>query len=277
MRRLALLALVLFVSSSCSWSRQHRRASNLMAYLYPEGAEAPRAAGAGVDLQLPLRLGIAFVPPDANRAGYRWSVAPADLEREMLDILRRTFQGREWVKEIVPIPSTYLMPGGGFDNLDQISRMFNVDVVALISVDQIQSSDPGRLSFLYLSILGAYTLPLDRNDTRTLIDVAVFHVPSRTFLLRAPGTSHIAGRSTAVEVTETLRDKSAQGLKLATEDAAKNLDAEVTNFKTSIARGERTDVDIITGSGESVRRSGAIGIVEALLAMAVALALVIRR
>ena len=66
----------------------------------------------------------------------------------------------------------------------------DVDVVALVSVDQLQSSDPGRLSFLYLSVIGAYTLPLDRNDTRTLIDAAVFHVPSRALLLRAPAPPH---------------------------------------------------------------------------------------
>jgi rhombotail lipoprotein len=210
-----------------------------MSYLYPEGARAPEAASGAVSLQLPLRLGIAFVPGDEKYGSGAWSdtIGPADLEKDMLEVLKHSFQGKEWVREIVPIPSQYLMAGGGFANLDQVARLYKTDVIALISVDQLQSSDPGRLSFLYLSIIGAYTLPLDRNETRTLIDVAAFHVPSRTFLLRAPGTSRIEGHSTAVEVAETLRNKSMKGLREAMDDAAKNLETEVASFKASVAVG----------------------------------------
>ncbi|HEX8154973.1 MAG TPA: rhombotarget lipoprotein [Thermoanaerobaculia bacterium] len=275
MRRLVLLALVLLVATSCSFSRNVRRSSNLMSYLYPNGAEAP-PAGSDVALKLPLRLGIAFVPAGGVNS-YGDAIAPADVEREMLDVLKKSFSGREWVSQIVTIPSTYLMPGGGFENLDQVARMYNVDVIGLASVDQIQSSDPGRLSFLYLSVVGAYTLPLDHNDTRTLIDVAVFHVPSRTFLLRAPGTSHVEGHSTAVEVGETLREKSVKGLRLAMQDVTKNLDAEVNAFKASVISGERKDVDIVTRSGESVRRSGAFTWLEAAIALLLVAAILLRQ
>lgn len=267
MRR-ALALVLLFLAAGCSYSRHVQRRSNLMAYLYPVGDVEPKQA-TNAALQLPLRLGIAFVP--ADRSGYAYgavsNIAPADVERDLLEIVKRSFAGREWVKEIVVIPSNYLAPGGGFENLDQVSRMFGTDVIALASVDQMQSSNPRRLSFLYLSVIGAYVLPLDKNDTRTLIDVAVFHVPSRTFLLRAPGSSHITGSSTAVDVMPTLADKSNRGMKLAMEDVSKNLDDEVKRFKASVASGERTDVDIITKEGQSVRRSGSFGWIEALIAL----------
>jgi rhombotail lipoprotein len=269
---------VLLLLTGCSFQRNIRRSSNLMNYLYPVGEGTPREA-TDVALQLPLRLGITFVPADSS--SNRWiggpGVAPADIERDLLEIVKKSFTGREWVREIVVIPSGYLTPGGGFQNLDQISKMFNVDVIALASVDQIQSSNPRRMSFLYLTIVGAYVLPLDKNDTRTLIDVAVFHVPSRTFLLRAPGQSHITGSSTAMDVYPTLADKSKRGLTLAMQDVSKNLDDEVKRFKASIASGERRDVDIITTKGESVRKSGSFSWLEAAAALLLAGVLLLAR
>ena len=270
MRRLGILIVVLLVVTACSFSRNVHRRSNLMAYLYPKSDVAPPLSS-NVALQLPLKLGIAFVPAEYG------GVVPADVEHDLLEIVKKTFQGREWVREIAVIPSSYLTPAGGFDNLEQISRMFGTDVIALASVDQLQSSDPGRMSFLYLSIIGAYVLPLDRNDTRTLIDVAVFHVPTRTFLLRAPGQSHITGHSTAVDVHTTLADKSNRGMTLAMQDVSKNLDEEVKRFKASIASGERKDVDIITSKGESVRTSGSFRWLEAIAALLLAAVLFARR
>ena len=81
-------------------------------------------------------------------------------EKKLLDIVRKTFEGRDWVKEIVVIPSTYLTPRGGFDNLDQIAQMYGVDVIALASVDQIQYVNQNQIA--YLSIVGSYFLPLEK-------------------------------------------------------------------------------------------------------------------
>ena len=270
-RSIALLVVPLLLLTACSYSRQTRRTSNLMAYLYPDRSDAP-IPSAGARLQLPLRVGVAFVPatsPQRMYAPAEQGIAPAELESRLVDILKKTFTGRDWVTNIVTIPSSYLVPGGGFENLEHVARLFNVDVVALVSVDQLQSSDPGRLSFLYISVIGAYTLPLDRNDTRTLIDAAVFHVPSRTLLLRAPGVSHIEGRSTAVDVHANLREKSVVGLQRAMADLSKTLDTEVGRFKESVIAGERSDVDIIARSGTSIRTSGSFGWWELLGALAV--------
>jgi len=188
--------------TGCSFSRQEHRRSNLMSYLYPNAAEAPQPSAQGIRLRLPMRVGIAFVPLDAKSAQFHGvdSALPGTSEQRLLSVVKDAFRSRDWVKEVVVIPSNYLTPGGGFANLDQLSQMFGVDVIALVSVDQFQSSDPYPISFLYLSIVGAYVLPLDHNDTRTLIDAAVFYVPARAFLLRAPGQSQITGHATAVGV-----------------------------------------------------------------------------
>jgi rhombotail lipoprotein len=256
----ALLGLVLWFG--CSFARQVHRRSSLMSYLYPKAAEAPQPSAQGVRLRLPLRVGIAFVPPSEaafGRFGGMEAVLPGTVEKRLLNVLRDAFKSRDWVKEVVVIPSTYLTPGGGFTNLEQVSQMFGVDVIALVSVDQFQSSDPYPISFLYLSIVGAYVLPLDHNDTRTLIDAAVFYVPARRFLLRAPGQSRITGHSTAVDVNESMRERSVKGLSMAMTDLSVNLSKEVDTFKQDIISGERNDVDVINKQGTSIRTSGSIG------------------
>lgn len=252
-RALALVLPIILLVSGCFTSSQRRRSSSLMDFLYPKAVDAPPLGNA--QLQLPLRIGIAFVPVQSQ--GYGWNVdIPADTEQRLLGIVRKSFQGRDWVKDIQIIPSSYLRAGGGFENLDQLSRIFGTDVVVLASIDQIQNNDPTPLSFLYLSIVGAYVLPLDRNETRTMVDAAAFHVPSRTFLLRAPGTSRIRGLSTGVGVNENLREASLKGFTEAFAEVSKNLDREVENFKAQVIAGERSDVDVINKSGESIRKSG---------------------
>src|SRR5439155_18521897 len=156
----------------------------------------------------------AFRPPVPIRGRYSTdfrSVFPPDSEARLLSIVKKAFQGRDWVGNIVVIPSSYLMAHGGFENLDQVAHMMNVDVIALASLDQLQVSNPRRAQFLYVSVIGAFLLPLDRNETRTMIDAAVFHVPSRMLLLRAPGVSSVTGSSTALDIQAKLDERSLKG------------------------------------------------------------------
>lgn len=278
-QRTALLAICALLCA-CMSSREVQRRSNLMAYLYPDATAAPAPAPGTARLQLPLRIGIAFVPPEPTTRPHMQEVQdlfPPDAERRLVDIVRKSFEGRDWVSKIQMIPSEYLVRRGGFANLDQVARLMNVDVIALVSVDQLQTSDPRRTSFLYLSVLGAYVLPLDRNETRTLIDAAVFYVPTRTFLLRAPGVSSVTGSSTAMDVEASLRERSYRGFEMAMSELARNLNSEVDSFKQSIASNARADVDIVTAEGKSVRQGGDFGSTEALVAAAIAIAVALRR
>jgi rhombotail lipoprotein len=272
-------AVFVLVLAGCATSRQVQRRSNLMSYLYPEasGPQTPNPAGAR--LQLPLRIGLAFVPPDRGQSRYAEDFRasfPAATETQLLNIVKRNFQGRDWVSDIVVIPSSYLVARGGFSNLEQVARLMNVDVVALASIDQLQVSNPRRASFLYLSIIGAYVLPLDKNETRTMIDVAAFHVPSRTFLLRAPGTNVITGTSAAMDVDAKLEERSVKSFEMAMADLSKNLSVEVDQFKAAVASGQVKNVDIVTKEGKSVRGGGSFGWLGAAVAL-LALALVMRK
>ncbi|WP_243287424.1 rhombotarget lipoprotein [Geothrix terrae] len=249
----AALALLTFLG--CNTPETHVRRSSLMDYLYPKEKAAPMPNPAGARLKLPLKLGVAFVPGGTASWRVQNLMAPGQ-EKQLLDVVKQSFKDRPWISEIKLVPSAYLRPGGGFENMDQVARMYGVDVMALVSVDQVQNTDPRWYSFTYLSIVGAYVLPGDANDTNTLIDAAVYDVASHTFLLRAPGQSQVKGSSTWAYREKQLREHSAKGLELAMTDLAKNLDAEVGAFKAEVARGERKDVDVVDRQGVSLRQSG---------------------
>ncbi len=211
-------------------SRQSRYASSVVEYLYPEKevAEVPAIP----HLSLPLHVGIAFVPEsagrqDTNRLG----------GKEKMDLMERIsaeFRTLPFVKAIDSIPADYLIKGGGFTNLDQIKTMYGVDVIVLVSYDQVQHTDEGMLSLLYWTIVGAYTIKGEKNDTSTMIDAVVYDISSRKMLFRAPGTSHIKGSSTLVNLSEQLRSDSLNGFHVAADDLAKNLKLELDRFKNKI-------------------------------------------
>jgi len=144
------------------------------------------------------------------------------------------FKALPFVKSIDIIPSSYLMPRGGFANLDQIQSMFGVDVVALVSYDQVQFNDQSRLSLTYLTVVGAYLVNGEKNETRTLMDAVVYDIKSRKMLFRAPGVSSVKGTAAPINLSEELRKDSQKGFELAAVDLKTNLTQQLEQFKTKV-------------------------------------------
>ncbi len=208
-----------------------------MQFLYPDTVNYVENV-AVPELALPLRVGVAFVPPGGERrAGYSYSAAtditPAE-QRRLLENVADKFRALPFVAEIQVIPTAYLRPGGGFANLDQIRAMFGVDVVALVAYDQVQFTDENFLSLAYWTIVGAYIVQGEKNDTQTLMDATVYDIASRRLLFRAPGVSRVNASATPVGLDAALRADRETGLALATEDLAKNLDGELASFRARI-------------------------------------------
>ena len=94
------------------------------------------------------------------------------------------------------IPEAYLRTGRGFPTaLEQTARLYDLDVMALVSYDQVAHSAEGRPSFLCWTIVGAYVVKGNENDVHTFVDTAVFDVPTRKLLFRAPGVSETPSNS----------------------------------------------------------------------------------
>ncbi|MET0981856.1 MAG: rhombotarget lipoprotein [Telluria sp.] len=210
-------------------NRGARHAGSIVDFLYPKASVAPSLAPTVTELRLPVRVGIAFVP------GTNRGMAPSEQEKQqMLERVKGAFSSHAYIGKIEVIPSSYLRAGGGFDNLDQVARMFDVDVVTLLSYDQVRFHDNNGLAVLYWSIVGAYLIAGDQYDVQTLLDAAVFDVRSRKLLFRAPGTSQVKGMASLAAFSEEARAAQAQGYNEALARLVPQLQTELGNFRERV-------------------------------------------
>lgn len=224
------LGVSLLMGGCLNFNRRAARSSSVVTFLYPNEKE-PLPPTAIPVLRLPLRVGIAFVPGNPGRL-YSEGDSFSEMQKsQLLERVAEQFRHLDYIRSIEIVPSTYLRPGGGFINLDQVRNLLSVDVIALVAYDQVQFTDENLLSLSYWTIVGAYLFHGDKNDTQTLMEAAVYDIPSRHLLFRAAGASRVQGGSTAIKVGETLRAGSGAGFGLATDDLIKNLKDQLQNFR----------------------------------------------
>ncbi len=229
-----LLVAGLATVAGCSqyWQAETTRSgasSSLVDYLYPEGTVPPAFDEKVPQLRLPLRVGLAFVPP-ARSPGAQSVLSEAD-RAALLDRVRAKFTDREYISSIEVIPETYLRSTKGFDGVGQVARLYGVDVMALVSYDQVSAIGDNKLSLTYWTIVGAYLIKGTENEVNTFVDTAVFDMGTRKLLFRAPGMDQRQRSSTAVESSGKLRDISNNSFVAATDQMASNLSSELDRFE----------------------------------------------
>jgi rhombotail lipoprotein len=235
-----LLFLAILSLTSCV-SQQVNTKSSVMDYLYPNSSDTYETPSIP-NLNLPLRVGVAFVPASRQNSsthnfwtGQSYSgLLPEAKKSQILENVAQNFRDLEFVSSIEVIPSGYLTPGGSFSNLSQIKTMYGVDVIALVSYDQVQFTDEGMLSLSYWTIVGAYVISGEKNDTNTLMDTVVYDISSKKLLFRAPGTSQVSGKSTPINLSEELRADSIQGFEQAAVNMTSNLKSQLAAFQKRI-------------------------------------------
>ncbi|MGH9896236.1 MAG: rhombotarget lipoprotein, partial [bacterium] len=214
------------------------QASSVVEYLYPDKAE-PVETPTIPTLSLPLKVGLAFVPEGQRKGRSGRSGEPVFTEKEKIALMEEVsghFKKYPFVKAIELIPTAYLTPRGSFANLDQLRTMFGVDVIVLLSYDQAQFTDEGFLSLSYWTLVGAYLIKGEKNDTNTMMDAAVYDIPSRKMLFRAPGISRVKGTATPINLSEQLRQDSGAGFKEAAGNLVVNLEQELERFQERVKK-----------------------------------------
>ena len=267
--KLGLLSIVFSIGLTSCISQNTRTKSSVVDYLYPKHSETVIQPGIPI-LSLPLKVGIAFTPDKqvVRRGKNIWTGAygkgaalTSVSKSELLEKVADNFRSLKFVSEIEVIPSEYLTPRGGFANLEQIKTMYGIDIIALVSYDQVQFTDESYLSLSYWTLIGAYLVSGEINDTSTMLDTVVYDISSKKMLFRAPGTSVIKGTSTPINLSKELRKDSLKGFELASIEMTKNLEFQLDRFKKKI-KDKPEQVKIIHRSGYSGGGGGAIGAVE---------------
>lgn len=234
MRKNLLFALLALVLAGCSslWNWNGGRSgtsSSLVDYLYPDGQVPPAYDETVPFLELPLRAGIAFVPGQSS-----YGTISEATKMELLEKVKAQFVNREYIGQIEVIPDTYLRSSTGVTGMQQVARLYGVDVMALVSYDQVAVSEENTAGILYWTIVGAYVIKATSNEVQTFVDTAVFDVDTARLLFRAPGADKTADRSTLVEAGETVRKARDASFAAAMEQMTVNLAAELDEFQERV-------------------------------------------
>lgn len=230
--RLISTGLIVLVFAGCSslWNlggeTRSGVSSSLVDYLYPAGEVPPDIQNTIPYLELPLRVGIAFVPGQGGR-----SAISEATKIELLDKVKAEFVDREYIEHIEVIPDTYLRSSKGINGMQQVARLYGVDVMALVSYDQVAVSEDNPASFLYWTIVGAYVIPATSNEVQTFVDTAVFDVKTARLLFRAPGVDRTSDRSTLVESNEAVRKSRDASFAAAMGTMTQSLELELDSFR----------------------------------------------
>ena len=229
------IAWVALLLTGCStmwdWSGGARSgaSSSLVDYLYPDGQEPPDVEQTIPYLELPLRVGIGFVP---GQSGYG-TISEAT-KMQLLEKVKAEFIDREYISHIEVIPDTYLRSSSGVIGMQQVARLYDVDVMALVSYDQVAVSEENPTGLLYWTIVGAYLIKATSNEVQTFVDTAVFDVDTARLLFRAPGAHTMSDRSTLVEAGEVVRKAKDASISVAMEEMTGNLAVELDRFQARV-------------------------------------------
>lgn len=252
-RNVVLAGLFLFIVGGCSsmWQlgggsgSRSGVSSSLVDYLYPKGEVPPDISKTIPRLELPLRVGIAFVPGQGGG-----SVISEATKMQLLQNVKAEFVDRDYIAHIEVIPDSYLRSSYGINGMQQVARLYGVDVMALVSYDQVAASDDSPASFLYWTIVGAYVIKATSNEVQTFVDTAVFDVNTARLLFRAPGLDKSSDRSTLIESTEAVRKTRDASFAAAMQAMTGNLAQELDLFRERVKQDPAVaDVQWKEGSG----------------------------
>jgi rhombotail lipoprotein len=210
--------------------------SSLVDFLYPGGEQPPAVDDRLPYLELPIRVGIAFVPSNSPLD------PPAAEKQRLLEEVASAFRDRSYVESIEAIPDIYMRSASGIVGMQQVAAMYDVDAMALVSYDQIAFSGERDSAILYWTIVGALVVKGNTNEVQTMIDTAVFDVATARLLFRAPGIHGQQENTTLVDSERDLRELRSEGFAAATDNMIVNLDAELSTFREAVESGERAQV-----------------------------------
>lgn len=209
-----------------------RSSSSLVSYLYPNGERPPGLASDIPQLTVPVRIGIAFVP-EQNSTG----VISERVKNRLLRKVRNAFKHHTVVQEIRILPIHSLRTRGGFRELRQLADRYNVDLIALVSHNQVRAVRHNALSVSYVTIVGAIILPGNSHDVSTFVNTAVFDVSSGKLLFHAAGKDRVRRQTSAFALAEKNRLISRRSIGSATQEMIASLNTELSKFRTRIRRG----------------------------------------
>ncbi len=240
--KILLMSMMILMLSGCStlqsmlginYNDQQRSRSSLVDYLYPNSRGSIAIKPKIPKLSIPLRVGVAFVP-DSCGTFMRHDLNET-LKNKLLSKISSKFESKEIINKVKVIPATYLRRKGSFNNLHDIKKQLNVDIILLLSYDQVQYTERTGVSLIYYwTVVGRYIFEGEKNDTVTLINAAVYDIDSEELLFSSSGNSKVRSRAASAFISEELRVNSQKGFDIAIDNLIVKTDLELERFKQKV-------------------------------------------
>lgn len=246
--------------AGCLHNSEKSQTASLVDYLYPKDKPYPQASDEVVFLSLPLRVGLSFVPQsfgglDSLPSGIDTNDIPESEKQRLLEVVASKFTKLKYVQSIEVIPQTYLPRGKGLEAIDQVSRMFGLDMMAFISYDQNIKAGPSVASILDLTIVGSY-LPTNRVATYSFVDLAVIDSRTKKLLIRAPGIHENHSTIATSTYKKDAVDLKNKDFGLAIEKMTENLSKELGKFEDKIKNKKLDKIKLKYKKGYSSSTAG---------------------
>jgi rhombotail lipoprotein len=237
--RLAFALWFLIPLAGCAPGQRQMHA-DLLRYLYPTGAKVKPVEQ--VQLQLPLRVGVAFVPSDSQSVSGDQSFGALTEfsepeKREVLEKVAAAFRSVPEASAVDVLPGQNLTAKGGFSNLDEVASMYGVNTVALVSYTQVQYRNQSKWAILYWTLIAAYFVPADKVETQTLIDASVFDAATHALLFTGSGSDISHSTTTPFESSEKQRMASVESFDKAADKLIANLSISLGVFRENAKKG----------------------------------------
>lgn len=225
-----ILFLCIILLSGCytmgEYRKRHTQSTSLVQFLYPNG-QLPLTDKQNPVLNLPLQVGLAFIPDRRSQ-----TEISAITKNKLLENVKAAFKSKDYIADIIIIPDLYLQGNKGYSTLQQIKNLYQLDVMALVSYDQVLNSQENILGLTYLTIVGAYIFHGTEYNVNTLMDLAVVDVDSQSILFRAAGISTSKNKRVSyAKHKQAFRDKQNQEFASAMQQMQSNLAIELDKFE----------------------------------------------
>ena len=212
------------------------RSSSVVDLVYGKD-QSPLTTTDTISLKVPLSVGIAFVPSNIGHS------FPSEMELlAAADEVRQHFATEKGVKRIQVIPSYHLKGRQGFDSLAELGRLYQVDVMALISYDQVVNESTNSKSFWYLTVVSAYLVNGQEASVQTFMETTVFDLHSRHMLFSAPGYDKRTQSSNMSNADRDMRISQSASFQAAVKQMTGNLAVSLEQFKNDIREDGRVDI-----------------------------------
>ena len=141
-------------------------------------------------LKFPLKVGIGFAP---SKVQYHQRIID---ETERVKLMRRV-QGilkKYNMGDTKIIPSAFFEQNGGFEHLKEIKKLYDIDLIVLVSYDYLKFTDNTPNHITYWGIIGGDIVESRENLIHTMVNASLFDIESKKLAFISSGVSRIRGK-----------------------------------------------------------------------------------